>query len=118
MTTPENPVDAALDSVFEPLADMARAYTYEVRPILDGLDQLGAVTDDVEQSVATLKTNVELNFEGWAGESKAEFTRVHQETTAHLLAISNWLLEMKQRVGVLIQQVEDEDNGTAQRLSQ
>lgn len=118
MTTPDSPIDAAFLHMFGPLVDVAQAYAYAVQPLLDGLDQLGAVTDKVEQTVANLKTNVELNFEGWAGESAAEFTRVHQETTAHLLAISQWLLEMKQRLGALIQEVEDEDNGAAQRLSQ
>ncbi|KOG11610.1 MULTISPECIES: hypothetical protein [Streptomyces] len=118
MTTPNNPVDAAFDSLFGPLFEMGQAYAYAIEPILDGLDELGKVTDVVENSVATMKANVELNFDGWAGASKAEFTRVHQETAAHLVAISDWLLEMKQKVGVLVQGVSDDDNATAQRLSQ
>ncbi|MFC8277579.1 hypothetical protein ACFUJR_34610 [Streptomyces sp. NPDC057271] len=92
-------------------------YGYQINPIVDGLKILGAGTQEVETMVDQLKTNVELNFEGWAGASKTEFERVHQETAAHLKAIAQWLLERTQNIATLIEAVEAEDAASAQRLS-
>lgn len=93
-------------------------YTYQIQPMVEGLKILGKCTQDVETVVDQLKTNVELNFEGWAGDSKAEFERVHLETTEHLKAIAQWLIDMTQNIGTLIDAVEEEDASSAQRLNQ
>ncbi|KOG11606.1 MULTISPECIES: hypothetical protein [Streptomyces] len=92
-------------------------YTYNTQAIYEGLKLLGAGTQEVETAVDQLRTNVELNFEGWAGASKAEFERVHLETTEHLKAVGQWLIEVTQNISTLVNGVEEDDAATAQRLS-
>ena len=92
-----------------------QGFQYATQEIQEGIDQLAKGNDEIEQLIANLKTNVELNFEGWGGGSKEEFTRVHQEASSHVEAISKWLADSRANVLRILQFTVEED-GKGARL--
>ncbi|MEU8526647.1 hypothetical protein AB0C77_13805 [Streptomyces sp. NPDC048629] len=92
-------------------------YTYATEEIQKGIVDLAIGTTEIEEIVANLKFNVELNFENWGGGSKEEFTRVHTETADHIFAIAGWLNETKANIEQMLRDAVAEDGENAQLFS-
>ncbi|MFD3998601.1 WXG100 family type VII secretion target [Streptomyces sp. NPDC058548] len=86
-----------------------QGFQYATQEIQEAIDQLAKGNDEVEEIVANLKSNVELNMEGWIGGSKDEFTRVHAETTSHVDTLSKWLADTRASVLKILQDAVDDD---------
>ena len=100
-----------------PALSTGEGFKYAGEQIRIAIDQLRKGNDEITELVANLKSNVELNFEGWGGGSKEEFTRVHQETAAHITAIAGWLEQTRDQVQKILGNALQEDRKDAQRFN-
>ncbi|MFD3998602.1 WXG100 family type VII secretion target [Streptomyces sp. NPDC058548] len=100
-----------------PNLNTSAGFRYATEQMREAIDQLRKGNDDIEEIVKNLKSNVELNFEGWVGGSKDEFLRVHAQTTDHTADLAQWLSLNQTNVQRMIQDAVDDDSAQASRFS-